>query len=261
MPLYRGHGSRGDRRTWPAIPVSPVRPPTPPPAGRRRPPPTCRHHHGRQSALGPAARPGDTEPRPQVRGEHAEEVLGWCEKAGIRHVTVFVCSAENLTCRDSAEVAYLMRVIEEFVAIKLAQEPRWQVHVAGNLDVLPDKHRSRAQAGRGGEPGLHDGLARDPRDRLRRPPGGRRGFPVSAVRARRTRNHAARARRDHYRGGHCPAPVYRRPARPGPGYPHPADSPPISARSGWAGAEDGRDVGAGSRATGGRARPRGKSRP
>jgi short-chain Z-isoprenyl diphosphate synthase len=70
--------------------------------------------------------------------EHAEEVLGWCQKAGIRHVTVFVCSAENLARRDSAEVAYLMRVIEEFVAIKLAQEPRWQVHVAGNLDVLPD---------------------------------------------------------------------------------------------------------------------------
>ena len=70
--------------------------------------------------------------------EHAEEVLGWCKKAGIRHVTVFVCSAENLASRDSAEVAYLMRVIEEFVAIKLAQEPTWQVHVAGNLDVLPD---------------------------------------------------------------------------------------------------------------------------
>jgi short-chain Z-isoprenyl diphosphate synthase len=70
--------------------------------------------------------------------EHAEEVLGWCEKTGIRHVTVFVCSAENLTGRDSGEVAFLMRVIEEFVAIKLTQQPSWQVHVAGNLDVLPD---------------------------------------------------------------------------------------------------------------------------
>ena len=28
--------------------------------------------------------------------EHVEDVLNWCERAGIRHVTVFVCSAENL---------------------------------------------------------------------------------------------------------------------------------------------------------------------
>ena len=70
--------------------------------------------------------------------EHAEEVLGWCEKTGIGHVTVFVCSTENLTQRDSDEVAFLMRVIEEFVAGKLTQDPSWQVHVAGDLDVLPD---------------------------------------------------------------------------------------------------------------------------
>jgi short-chain Z-isoprenyl diphosphate synthase len=31
-----------------------------------------------------------------------------------------------------------MRVIEEFVAGKLTQAPSWEVHVAGNLDVLPD---------------------------------------------------------------------------------------------------------------------------
>jgi short-chain Z-isoprenyl diphosphate synthase len=70
--------------------------------------------------------------------EHAEEVLGWCEKIGIRHVTAFMCSAENLAQRDSAEVDSLMRVIEEFAAGKLTQAPSWQVHVAGSLDVLPD---------------------------------------------------------------------------------------------------------------------------
>ena len=71
--------------------------------------------------------------------EHAEEVLGWCEKIGIRHVTVFMCSAENLAQRDSAEVEYLMRVIEEFAAGKLAEAPSWQVHIAGSLDILPDR--------------------------------------------------------------------------------------------------------------------------
>jgi short-chain Z-isoprenyl diphosphate synthase len=71
--------------------------------------------------------------------EHVEDVLRWCEAAGIRHVTVFVCSTENLLRRGDAEVAYLMQVIEQVVADKLmVPNPRWQVHVAGVLDVLPD---------------------------------------------------------------------------------------------------------------------------
>jgi short-chain Z-isoprenyl diphosphate synthase len=70
--------------------------------------------------------------------DHAEEVLGWCERAGIRHVTVFMCSAENLAHRDDGEVAFLMRVIEELVAGRLTREPAWQVHIAGDMDVLPD---------------------------------------------------------------------------------------------------------------------------
>jgi short-chain Z-isoprenyl diphosphate synthase len=69
--------------------------------------------------------------------EHSERVLAWCEAAGIRNITVFVCSTENLQNRDAAEVAYLMRVIEEVVRARLVQrEARWQVHVAGTLDVL-----------------------------------------------------------------------------------------------------------------------------
>jgi short-chain Z-isoprenyl diphosphate synthase len=71
--------------------------------------------------------------------EHAEQVLSWCETVGIKNVTVFICSTENLQRRDDAEVAYLMQVIEEVVAARLARrDGRWQVHVAGLLDVLPD---------------------------------------------------------------------------------------------------------------------------
>jgi short-chain Z-isoprenyl diphosphate synthase len=69
---------------------------------------------------------------------HVENVLNWCEKTGIRHVTVFVCSTENLTGRGSAEVAFLMQVIEQVIADKLSRDPAWQVHLAGALDVLPD---------------------------------------------------------------------------------------------------------------------------
>src|SRR5579875_1619778 len=70
--------------------------------------------------------------------DHVEEVLNWCERAGIKHVTAFGCSTENLRSRDADEVAYLMEVIEHVVAEKLSRNPTWQVHVAGNLDVLPD---------------------------------------------------------------------------------------------------------------------------
>jgi short-chain Z-isoprenyl diphosphate synthase len=70
--------------------------------------------------------------------EHAEQVLSWCKGVGIKNVTVFICSTENLRHRGESEVAYLMRVIEEVIAARLARpEARWQVHVAGMLDVLP----------------------------------------------------------------------------------------------------------------------------
>ena len=71
--------------------------------------------------------------------EHIEDVLNWCERAGIRHVTVFMCSAENLQRRGDAEIAFLMQVIEDVLAARLARpEATWQVHIAGTLDVLPD---------------------------------------------------------------------------------------------------------------------------
>ena len=70
--------------------------------------------------------------------EHAEQLLSWCEAVGIKNITVFICSTENLRHRDDAEVAYLMQVIEEVVTARLARrEARWQVHVAGLLDALP----------------------------------------------------------------------------------------------------------------------------
>jgi short-chain Z-isoprenyl diphosphate synthase len=70
--------------------------------------------------------------------EHVGQVLSWCEAVGIKNVTVFICSTENLRARADAEVAYLMRVTEEVITARLARPaPRWQVHVAGLTDVLP----------------------------------------------------------------------------------------------------------------------------
>ncbi|MFH9355330.1 polyprenyl diphosphate synthase [Kitasatospora sp. NPDC017646] len=71
--------------------------------------------------------------------EHVEEVLSWCEALGIKHITVFVCSTENLQRRGDAEVAYLMRLIEKVVTDRLSRpDARWQVHLAGMTDALPD---------------------------------------------------------------------------------------------------------------------------
>ncbi|OZM83578.1 polyprenyl diphosphate synthase [Pseudonocardia sp. MH-G8] len=71
--------------------------------------------------------------------EHVDEVLGWCRELGIDHVTVYVASLDNLRKRDAAEVAYLLGVIEDVVAERLAAPgATWQVHLAGRLDALPD---------------------------------------------------------------------------------------------------------------------------
>jgi short-chain Z-isoprenyl diphosphate synthase len=70
--------------------------------------------------------------------DHVQDVLKWCQKADIKHVTVFVCSTENLANRSDAEVSYLMQVIEQVVAVNLSRDPTWQVHIAGALDLLPD---------------------------------------------------------------------------------------------------------------------------
>jgi short-chain Z-isoprenyl diphosphate synthase len=71
--------------------------------------------------------------------EHIWAALSWCQAAGIRHVTVFICSAENLSKRDDTEVAALMEIIEQVVLTRLAAaNSGWQVHVAGLVDMLPD---------------------------------------------------------------------------------------------------------------------------
>jgi short-chain Z-isoprenyl diphosphate synthase len=96
--------------------------------------------------------------------EHVEDVLLWCERAGIKHVTVFVCSAENLQRRGDAEIAFLMRVIEDVLCDRLARPgATWQVHIAGTLDVLPDTTaralKEAVEATRGCQTGAHVTLA------------------------------------------------------------------------------------------------------
>ncbi|GAA0501745.1 (2Z,6E)-farnesyl diphosphate synthase [Paractinoplanes deccanensis] len=85
---------------------------------------------------------GDPRVGHRYGAEHLDEVLGWCAEAGIRHVTVFVASVDNVRKRDATEVGNLMRMIEDVVAERLRRPASpWQVHLAGRLDVLPDSTR------------------------------------------------------------------------------------------------------------------------
>ena len=100
----------------------------------------------------------------RVGAEHVDKMLAWCEAMGIKHVTVFLCSTENLTRRGDAEVAFLMEVIEHVVAAGLVKpEPTWQVQLAGMLDVLPDSTaralKDAAEATRHCRTGAHITLA------------------------------------------------------------------------------------------------------
>lgn len=71
--------------------------------------------------------------------EHLDDLLAWCDEVGIDYVTVFVCSTENLARRHPDEIAFLMELIRELAHQVVAEpRPRWRLHVAGVLDVLPD---------------------------------------------------------------------------------------------------------------------------
>lgn len=71
--------------------------------------------------------------------EHLGQVLGWCEELGIGQVTMFVVSIDNLRKRDAGEVDFLMRLAEQKSGEILAGSAnRWQIRIAGQIDMLPD---------------------------------------------------------------------------------------------------------------------------
>jgi short-chain Z-isoprenyl diphosphate synthase len=73
---------------------------------------------------------------------HVHTVLGWCAAIGVTHVTVWICSVDNLRKRASAEVDNLMRMIETVITAPLIEpDSHWRVHTAGQLDGLPDSTR------------------------------------------------------------------------------------------------------------------------
>lgn len=80
----------------------------------------------------------------EMGSEKLEEMLDWCMEIGIKIITVFVFSTENLM-RDSEEVEYLMDMFEENF-YKLAEDSRVhkygiRIQVIGQRRLLPEKVR------------------------------------------------------------------------------------------------------------------------
>jgi short-chain Z-isoprenyl diphosphate synthase len=64
------------------------------------------------------------------------EFLGWCDELGIRVVSLYLLSSDNLRKRDSSELADLIVIIAE-LADALSREGNWRVEHVGRSDILP----------------------------------------------------------------------------------------------------------------------------
>jgi short-chain Z-isoprenyl diphosphate synthase len=69
--------------------------------------------------------------------DHIDDLLDWCEAAGVEVVTLWLLSSDNLA-RPPAELLPLLAIIERRVHDLAAPEHDWQVNPMGSLDLLPD---------------------------------------------------------------------------------------------------------------------------
>ncbi|WP_018155085.1 polyprenyl diphosphate synthase [Demetria terragena] len=74
--------------------------------------------------------------------EHVRDLLIWAQDAGIEHVTVYIASADNLRKRESDEVTGLHDVIETTLPAAIVGSPAWQLHLSGDLGLLPESTQS-----------------------------------------------------------------------------------------------------------------------
>jgi short-chain Z-isoprenyl diphosphate synthase len=64
------------------------------------------------------------------------EFLEWCDDVGIRVVSLYLLSNDNLRKRDSRELSDLIEIIAE-LADELSHERDWRVKHVGRADALP----------------------------------------------------------------------------------------------------------------------------
>src|SRR5690606_41121600 len=64
------------------------------------------------------------------------EFLGWCDDVGVRVVSLYLLSNDNLRKRDRGEIADLIEIIAE-LADGLSRERDWRVQSVGPTAPLP----------------------------------------------------------------------------------------------------------------------------
>ncbi len=80
----------------------------------------------------------------QAGADNIVPLLGWCEEVGVKVVTLWLLSTDNLN-RPSAQLSDLLTIIEGAVET-LAEARRWRLHPVGALDLLPDATARKLKA-------------------------------------------------------------------------------------------------------------------
>lgn len=89
------------------------------------------------------------------------EFLEWCDELGVRVVSLYLLSSDNLLKRDSDELADLIEIIAE-LAEAVSREDNWRVQHVGRSDILPQELArvlADAEARTKSHTGLHVNLA------------------------------------------------------------------------------------------------------
>ncbi|TWP33209.1 polyprenyl diphosphate synthase [Leekyejoonella antrihumi] len=73
----------------------------------------------------------------KVGADHLADLLGWLHARGIDHASVYVLSADNIRKREGAEIEYLFDLIRTVLPVKVRESEWWQLHIAGDLTLLP----------------------------------------------------------------------------------------------------------------------------
>ncbi len=102
-------------------------------------------------AVGASSREGH-----QAGADKIIDLLRWCDEAGVEVVTLWLLSTDNLA-RPEAELAPLLRIIENVVVDLAHPDNRWTLNIVGALDLLPSETTrllKEAAEGTGGRPGV-----------------------------------------------------------------------------------------------------------
>lgn len=80
----------------------------------------------------------------QAGADKIEQFLTWCDELGIKHVTLWLLSTDNLS-RAENELSQLLAIIDDTVQ-HLARTGKWRLNVVGSMDLLPPDHASHIKS-------------------------------------------------------------------------------------------------------------------